>query len=78
MATAEPGSAVTLAARTMGLDQDQAILITVVDRPRGAEEDGDEREPRSVCEAVATHGGRVHTVRIPRAGRATSLRLPLA
>ena len=77
MATAEPGSAVTLAARTVGRDDRSALLVTVVDRPRIVDE-GDESEPRSLCEAVTPHGGRVHTVRRARAGRATSLRLPLA
>lgn len=79
MATAEPGSALTLSARTMGADERRALLIAVVDHPRSSgDEDGDEREPKSLAEAVAPHGGRVHTVRIPTAGRATSLRLPLA
>jgi hypothetical protein len=77
-ATAEPGSTVTLAARAVGAEGRRAMLITVVDRPRAVDEDADEREPRSLCEAVQPHGGRVHTVRRARAGRATSLRLPLA
>ncbi len=79
MATAEPGSALMLAGRTMGAEDRRSLLITVVDRPRSTgDEDGDEREPKSLCEAVALHGGRVHTARIPQAGRATCLRLPLA
>jgi hypothetical protein len=78
LATAAPGSALTLSARTMGVDAGRSMLFTIVDRPRSNEEDADEREPRSLCEAVAPHGGRVHTVRIARAGRATAIRLPLA
>jgi hypothetical protein len=77
LATAAPGSTLTLTARTMGIGENRAMLFTVVDRPRSADEDGEEREPRSLCEAVAPHGGRVHTVRLPRAGRATAIRLPL-
>lgn len=77
MATAEAGSALTLAARTMGAEDRRSLLITVVDSPRGSGEEEAE-EPKSLSEAVAPHGGRVHTVRIPCAGRATSLRLPLA
>jgi len=78
MAKAEPGTAVTLAARTLGSGAQRALLVTVVDRPRTVDDEPDEREPRSLCEAVSPHGGRVHTVRRGRAGRATSLRLPLA
>jgi hypothetical protein len=79
IATAEPGSALMLAARTMGADDRRALLITVVDRPRSTgDEEGDGREPKSLCEAVAPYGGRVHTTRIPKAGRAMCLRLPLA
>jgi hypothetical protein len=79
VATAAPGSALMLAARTMGAEGHRALLVTVVDRPRNAgEEDGEGLEPRSLCEAVAAYGGQVHTARIPQAGRATCLRLPLA
>lgn len=78
MAKAEPGSAVMLAGRRMGRD---AVLISVVDRPRRAgapDEDHDDREPKSLCEAVEPLGGRVHTVSIANAGRATAVRLPIA
>jgi hypothetical protein len=78
LATAEPGSSLTMAARTMGADEHRAVLLTVVDRPRGVEEDGEEREPQSLREAVEPHGGRVHSVRISKAGRATAIRLNLA
>jgi len=76
MAKAEPGSAVMLAGRTMGED---AVLLSVVDASRrsGQDEDTDDREPRSLCEAAEPLGGRVHTVSIPDAGRATAVRLPL-
>jgi PAS domain S-box-containing protein len=79
LATAESGSTLTLSARTMGGGGRRAVLVTLVDRPRGSVDDETEgREPQSLCEAVAPHGGRVHTVRIARAGRATAIRLPLA
>ena len=81
MAKAEPGSAIALAARVMGRDAHRAILITVVDHPRrsaSGKDDTDDREPRSLCEAVELLGGRVHTVSIADAGRATAVRLPLA
>ena len=79
LATAEAGSSLTLSARTMGNREGRAILLSIVDRPRGSgDEDLDEREPRSLREAVAPHSGRVHTVRIPKAGRATAIRLPLS
>lgn len=78
VATADPTGPLTLSARTMGVGDRRAILISIVDRPRGSDEDAEEREPQSVAEAITPHGGRVHIVRIARAGRATSLRLPLA
>jgi PAS domain-containing protein len=78
LATAETGTSLTIAARVMGQGDRRAVLITVVDRPRSGDEHPDEREPQSVCEAVAPHGGRVHTVWIPKAGRATAIRLSLA
>ena len=81
MAKAEPDSALTLAARPMGRDALRAILITVVDQPRRSsdgKDDTDEREPRSLCEAVELLGGIVYSVNIPGAGRATAVRLPLA
>ncbi len=79
LATAEAGSTLTLSARTMGRGGQRAVLVTLVDRPRGSGDDEPEgREPQSLCEAVAPHGGRVHTVRLAKAGRATAIRLPLA
>jgi hypothetical protein len=77
-ATAEAGGALTLSARTMGIGDLTSVIITLIDRPRGSEDDADEREPQSLMEAVAPYGGRVHTVRIPKAGRATAVRLALA
>jgi PAS domain S-box-containing protein len=81
MAKAEPSSTLTLAARPMGRDALRAILISVVDHPRRSsqgKDEADEREPRSLCDAVELLGGRVHTVNIPDAGRATAVRLPIA
>ncbi len=78
LATAEPGTSLTLTARTMGAGERRAVLVSVVDRPRSGDQDPDEREPKSLCEAVAPHGGRVHIVWIPKAGRATAIRLTLA
>lgn len=76
MTEAQPGSAVMLSGRTMGAE---GVLISVVDRGRSGEqeEEGDDREPRSLCEAVEPLGGLVHTVTIPAAGRVTAVRLPL-
>jgi PAS domain-containing protein len=76
-ATAESGESLTLSARTMGRGDDSAILITLIDQPRGGEEDED-GEPQSLRDAVEPYGGRVHTVRIARVGRATAVRLILA
>ena len=79
LATAESGSTLTLSARTMGGGSRRAVLVTLVDRPRSSGEDEPEgREPQSLCEAIAPHGGRVHTVRLAKAGRATAIRLSLA
>jgi PAS domain S-box-containing protein len=82
MAKAEPNSSLMLAARPMGRDALRAILISVVDQPRrtsgSGKEDADEREPRSLRDAVELLGGRVHTINIPEAGRATAVRLPIA
>lgn len=78
VATADPSGPLTLSARTMGAGDRCSILISIVDRPRASDEDGDEREPQSLADAVTPHGGRVHVVRVPRVGRATALRLPLA
>ncbi len=78
LATAEPGAVLTLAARAVGFGDRSGVLVTVVDRPRSGDEEVEEREPQSLQEAVAPYGGRVHTVRIPKAGRATAVRLPLA
>jgi PAS domain-containing protein len=77
LAKAEAGSGVMLAGRTMGTD---GVLISIVDpgRREGADEEGDDREPRSLCDAVEPRGGRVHTVSITGAGRATTVRLPLS
>jgi hypothetical protein len=77
MAKAERGSAVMLAGRIMG---GEGLLVSIVDAGRrsSGEEDGDTRELSSLCDAVEPIGGRVHTVTIPEAGRATVVRLPLA
>ncbi len=78
LATGEPDTPLTLAARLMGAGTRPAVLITLVDHPRGAEDEADEREPKSLLDAVSPYGGRVHSVRIPKTGRATAVRLPLA
>lgn len=77
MATADADGPLTLSARTMGSGERRKVIVTLVDRPRG-EDDGDEREPQSINEAISPYGGRVHTVRISKAGRATAIRLELA
>jgi hypothetical protein len=76
LAKAPRGSSVMLAGRTMSRE---AVLISVVDPGRRGtqDEEADAREPVSLCEAVEPLGGRVHTVSIPGAGRATAVRLPL-
>jgi hypothetical protein len=80
MATSEPGNGLTVAARMMAGGPERFVLMSVVDRPRrnGPDDEGDEREPRSLCEAVAPLGGSVQTVQIPDIGRGTAIRLPLA
>jgi PAS domain S-box-containing protein len=72
------GQPLTLLARTMGDDEPQGVLVSLVDVPDAARRKGTGLPPESVQQGIMTMGGEAICVEDSMLGRVTSLRLAIA
>jgi len=72
------GQPLTLLARTMGDDEQQGVLVSLVDVPDAERRTGTGLPPESVQQGIMTMGGEAICVEDSMLGRVTSLRLAVA